>query len=48
VAGLLALRQLGDASDVALIDELAAASKEKQVRKAAERAKQEIEARASK
>lgn len=48
VTGLLALRQLGDASDVALIDELAAASKEKQVRKAAERAKQEIAARASK
>lgn len=48
VAGLAALRQLGDASDVALIDELVAASKEKQVRKAADRAKKEIAARASK
>lgn len=48
VAGLGALRRLGDASDVALIEELAAATKDKQVRKAADKAKKEIAARAAK
>lgn len=48
LSGLAALRQLGDVSDVALIDELVAASKDKQVRKAAERAKQDIAARTAK
>lgn len=48
VAGLAALRKLGDPSDVALIDELVAASKDKQVRRAADKAKKEIAARAGK